>query len=311
MLRTLWQLLYNLGNLKNPPHIAGVFHKLEDLAASLSASMGEPSAADTTGATPKEGFVVRTAAAIPGALFPRSVAKYVRAGHVQTDGTWRRTWKAAHVVQRQPASASIGALAEPETREGALADGASTTSQEQHQQPDAAGPLVAPGPAAAAPTQATRRGRGRGRRKARKGTRGTCGSGGARPGGGVTRLPWLIMLVGLPGSGKSTFARALAAAGGWSHVCQDDCGGRGAAEAAFGIAMLRGPDVGRHVILDRWGPAWDCRPQWRGCCCGMRKPAVKGGSMCMNGHHSCVHAHAAKASRAAHRFNWGPPARCS
>ncbi|KIY95355.1 hypothetical protein MNEG_12607 [Monoraphidium neglectum] len=249
--------------LHTAPVVArGVFRSLEELAASLSASMAEPSAADSTGATPKEGFVVRTAAAIPGALFPRSVAKYVRAGHVQTDGTWRRTWKAARVVQRQPASASIGALAEPETREGALADGASTTSQEQHQQPDAAGPLVASGPAAAAPTQATSRGHGRGRRGARKGIRGVGGSGGARPGGGVIRLPRLIMLVGLPGSGKSTFARALAAAGGWSHVCQDDCGGRAAAESAFGIAMLRGPDVGRHVILDRCNATAADRRRW-------------------------------------------------
>lgn len=45
-------------------------------------------------------------------------------------------------------------------------------------------------------------------------------------------------------------------------MCQDDCGGRGAAESAFGIAMLRGSDAGRHVILDRCNASADERREW-------------------------------------------------
>ena len=40
-------------------------------------------------------------------------------------------------------------------------------------------------------------------------------------------LPRLVMAVGLPGSGKSTFAEALVASGnGWQRVCQDVLGSR-------------------------------------------------------------------------------------
>jgi hypothetical protein len=48
----------------------------------------------------------------------------------------------------------------------------------------------------------------------------------------------------------------------WTYVCQDDCGHRNAAEAAFGIAMLRGPDHGRHVVLDRCSISAADRREW-------------------------------------------------
>eukprot|EP00798_Chlamydomonas_sp_ICE-L_P018252 gene18252-24705_t len=78
------------------------------------------------------------------------------------------------------------------------------------------------------------------------------------------KLPKLLMLVGLPGSGKSTFSAALVRSGrGWTHVCQDECGGsRRSCEAAFGIAALRGSDVGRHVILDRCNVVVEDRKAW-------------------------------------------------
>jgi len=46
-----------------------------------------------------EGYVVRTIDGFSSQEFPRHVAKYVRAGHVQTDETWRRTWKAAKLFK--------------------------------------------------------------------------------------------------------------------------------------------------------------------------------------------------------------------
>lgn len=42
-----------------------------------------------------EGFVIRTTRGFPYASLASSAAKYVRAGHVQTEDSWRRTWKQA------------------------------------------------------------------------------------------------------------------------------------------------------------------------------------------------------------------------
>jgi len=41
-----------------------------------------------TYATKSEGYVVRWARGFHASEFPRAVAKYVRAGHVQTDDHW-------------------------------------------------------------------------------------------------------------------------------------------------------------------------------------------------------------------------------
>jgi hypothetical protein len=77
--------------------------------------------------------------------------------------------------------------------------------------------------------------------------------GGGRAASKGLKLPKLVLLVGLPGSGKSTFADRLVASGsGWVRICQDECGGsRRDCEGAFANATLRGSDYGRHVILDR------------------------------------------------------------
>lgn len=45
--------------------------------------------------------------------------------------------------------------------------------------------------------------------------------------GALKRAPPFVVLVGLPGSGKSTFGTALAVAG-WDRVSQDEMGGKGA-----------------------------------------------------------------------------------
>ena len=45
-----------------------------------------------------EGFVVRLACSFADGCFKTSIAKYVRSNHVQTDETWRRTWKKASIL---------------------------------------------------------------------------------------------------------------------------------------------------------------------------------------------------------------------
>jgi len=42
-----------------------------------------------------EGFVLRIVDSFNNENFSKSIAKYVRKGHVQTDKTWKRTWKKA------------------------------------------------------------------------------------------------------------------------------------------------------------------------------------------------------------------------
>lgn len=58
----------------------------------------------------------------------------------------------------------------------------------------------------------------------------------------------VLLLVGLPGSGKTTFASRLVAAGGWVRVSQDDVGGsRPAVERQFKAAL----ESGEGVVVDR------------------------------------------------------------
>lgn len=61
--------------------------------------------------------------------------------------------------------------------------------------------------------------------------------------------PRFVMLVGLPGAGKSTFSQQLVKSGkGWERLCQDDAGGRAAVESALGSLCK---DPAKKVIFDR------------------------------------------------------------
>ena len=51
--------------------------------------------ANHVGSTNPEGFVIRTTEGFSMQAFDDCVAKYVREGHIQTEDSWRRTWKAA------------------------------------------------------------------------------------------------------------------------------------------------------------------------------------------------------------------------
>ncbi|KAL1950976.1 hypothetical protein VTO73DRAFT_125 [Trametes versicolor] len=69
----------------------------------------------------------------------------------------------------------------------------------------------------------------------------------------------LFILVGLPGAGKSTFARMLMARDPrrWTYVSQDDAGSRSACETALGNAR-----TGARVLLDLCNVARDKRRAW-------------------------------------------------
>ncbi|CAE6971411.1 unnamed protein product, partial [Symbiodinium sp. CCMP2592] len=71
-----------------------------ELQGSLEQWQMEPSALDAK-KTP-EGFVVRHAAAIPGGSFAECIGKFVRANHIQTDESWKRTWKKACLGKEMP-----------------------------------------------------------------------------------------------------------------------------------------------------------------------------------------------------------------
>ena len=57
--------------------------------------------------------MVRLAAGFADAAFARAIAKYVRKDHVQTDGSFRRTWKKAALGPALPAPAVLTTRAAP------------------------------------------------------------------------------------------------------------------------------------------------------------------------------------------------------
>ena len=66
------------------------------------------------------------------------------------------------------------------------------------------------------------------------------------PAGPATPKPLLLVLVGIPGSGKSTLSARLRAEG-WAVVSQDVLGDRRSCEAA----MARHLREGRNTVIDR------------------------------------------------------------
>uniref|UniRef100_A0A7S0RF48 Uncharacterized protein n=1 Tax=Chlamydomonas leiostraca TaxID=1034604 RepID=A0A7S0RF48_9CHLO len=74
----------------------------------------------------------------------------------------------------------------------------------------------------------------------------------------------MLVMVGMPGSGKSTFSEQLVASGrGWARVCQDECGGsRRACEGEWSRLALRDAHRGARPILDRCNATAADRREW-------------------------------------------------
>lgn len=80
-----------------PVRFEGCFSDAGELQRWMETSATQPSSVSDD--CRPEGFVVRLAAGFPDAAFDRCVAKFVRAGHVQTDASWRRTWVKAKLCR--------------------------------------------------------------------------------------------------------------------------------------------------------------------------------------------------------------------
>lgn len=101
-----WDAVQDLADEIGVPTVPVVYRgqarPTDTLQGDISRWMSQPSALCSR-ATP-EGFVVRLVEGFSDAQFDRSIAKYVRANHVQTTADWRRTWKKASLNPREGAS---------------------------------------------------------------------------------------------------------------------------------------------------------------------------------------------------------------
>jgi len=84
------------------------------------------------------------------------------------------------------------------------------------------------------------------------------------------RAPKLMLLAGLPGSGKSTFGASLEACGAYVRVCQDEEGSRSACEAL----VARHAQRGQRVLVDRCNVTVRERAAWLACAFAPQSAAV-------------------------------------
>lgn len=85
-----------LGLLSVPVLCRRHFGSLDELQNVMEKAMLVKSQC-SLGSVRPEGFVVRTVDGFHSSDFEQLTAKFVRQGHIQTDATWRRTWRKAKI----------------------------------------------------------------------------------------------------------------------------------------------------------------------------------------------------------------------
>lgn len=97
-----WDDVVKLANELDLPHVPvlwrGTISRLGELEHLLQSAAKMPSAVS---ASPGEGFVVRRSSSFTDAAFASSMAKYVRADHIQTTADFRRNWVKASFCEAQ------------------------------------------------------------------------------------------------------------------------------------------------------------------------------------------------------------------
>eukprot|EP00761_Pharyngomonas_kirbyi_P008618 gb/GECH01008630.1/.p1 GENE.gb/GECH01008630.1/~~gb/GECH01008630.1/.p1 ORF type:complete len:220 (+),score=45.72 gb/GECH01008630.1/:1-660(+) len=73
----------------------GIFNSMDEIKKFMNETMSQ---GESSLGGPIEGFVIRVVDSFSSKQFERNIAKYVRQGHIQTDQTWRRTWRQAKLI---------------------------------------------------------------------------------------------------------------------------------------------------------------------------------------------------------------------
>lgn len=96
-----WDHVTELANEIGVPTVPVVarrqFSSLEEVERVMKKGMGNTS---QCGSCNPEGFVIRTVRGYPYEALEGHTAKYVRAGHIQTEESWKRTWKQAKRLRK-------------------------------------------------------------------------------------------------------------------------------------------------------------------------------------------------------------------
>jgi len=94
-----WDDVESVASFLNIPTVPvvfrGVFNSEKELRDFLDKEIDKPSLFNES--AEREGFVVRKVEAFKNEDFSKSIAKYVRKGHVQTDEHWSNNWKQAQI----------------------------------------------------------------------------------------------------------------------------------------------------------------------------------------------------------------------
>jgi RNA ligase/AAA domain len=227
-----------------PTLFEGEFKSSKAVMEWMQKRANQPStAADADAKTPvcPEGFVIRIAGGFSQDDFSQSMAKYVRKGHVQTDDSFRRTWKKATVVELSDSH-------EPEHSDSKLPSDTKSSSSELSESSSSS-----PSKAAVAVTKKLtkqQRKEAQQQAKLRKSH--------------MRRAPKMIVMVGLPASGKSTFAEQLETSsdGAWVRICRDDMDSKAATEELCARVALGKMGGNKRCLLDGCHVTPETRKYW-------------------------------------------------